>query len=540
MKLVNPNPISTLVLAGLISALLSQSVWAEAGRAVFVSGDVMVRASDGSERPLRKRDEVESGETLLTGRKGVVQLRMADKGFIAIRPNSEFRIEEFQMGERKEQDRGIFALLKGGFRAVTGVIGKRERKSYQVRSTTATIGIRGTDYSARLCQQDCQQGVGGDRTGGAADGLYVGVNDGGITLTNDLGTLDLDQLQYGYVQDARSAPVALLTAPEFLFDRSPRPDANAEDEGGSAASGTESTSETVARRATVAPKSADVNDSPTLQRDLDADETVLSKDEIQQQTNVEIVAETLGGSFNLVNEIQSTRQVVSATSDGNSRIMDVTNNAFGAASVVNNNLTRFQGVAVTGQDAVISPGSSNVVDLGFDPVSGIAWGRWSGGSAQVVTASNVRTPSLESSSLHWVVAPEQNENFALPAQGTASFQLVGNSSPTDNFGHSGILGNATLDANFTTMSVDSSVAIGIDNRVWNGSAQGMSLQSDGAFGGAMNSQVLDANERQFEGTGQAAGFITNGAAGAGMGFVLQSNIDGSSHAVTGTAVFQKK
>lgn len=532
----------TVIGMSVVGMTCSMPTWAEAGKAVFVSGDVSVKADDGSIRLLSKRDSVEAGDTVMTGHKGIVQLRMADKGFIAIRPNSEFRIDEFQLGERKEQDRGFFSLLKGGFRAVTGVIGKRERKSYQVRSTTATIGIRGTDYSARLCQQDCRQfGGQGDRTGGAADGLYVGVNTGGITLTNDLGTLDLDRLQYGYVKDSTSAPVALLTAPEFLFDRSPRPSQeNEEESGGGNAQGTENTSETVAKRETVAPKAADVSDSSTIRRDLDVDQTELSQSEIDEKTSIEIVAETVGGSFSLLSEIESSRQIVSALSDGSFAIANVTENPYGIASVVNNNLTRFQGIAANGQSAVVTPGSSNVLDLGFDPVSGIAWGRWSGGSAQLVTSNNILTPSLQNNSLHWIAAPEQDGNFALPSSGTASYQLVGNTSPTDNFGHAGVLGSANLNANFNTMTVASDVAIGIDNRVWNGSASGMSLQSNGAFNGVMNTTVLDANERTFQGNGQASGFITNGAAGAGMGFVLQSQIDGSNHAVTGTAVFQKQ
>jgi hypothetical protein len=45
--------------------------------------------------------------------------------------------------------------LKGGVRALTGLIGKRNPQNVEVRTTTATIGIRGTSFDARICESDC-------------------------------------------------------------------------------------------------------------------------------------------------------------------------------------------------------------------------------------------------------------------------------------------------------------------------------------------------------------------------------------------------
>ncbi len=52
----------------------------------------------------------------------------------------------------------MLRLLKGGFRTVSGLIGKRgNADAYKLRAATATIGIRGTDFSTRLCAtKDCQ------------------------------------------------------------------------------------------------------------------------------------------------------------------------------------------------------------------------------------------------------------------------------------------------------------------------------------------------------------------------------------------------
>ncbi len=48
------------------------------------------------------------------------------------------------------------SLLKGGLRTIMGAIGKRKPDACQMRTTVATIGIRGTHFCVLFCQADCQ------------------------------------------------------------------------------------------------------------------------------------------------------------------------------------------------------------------------------------------------------------------------------------------------------------------------------------------------------------------------------------------------
>ena len=63
----------------------------------------------------------------------------------------------------------------------------------------ATLGIRGTDYTARLCSGDCG---GSANQGNEEDGLYIGVSVGGVWVKNDAGNLDIDKNEYGFVAKA--------------------------------------------------------------------------------------------------------------------------------------------------------------------------------------------------------------------------------------------------------------------------------------------------------------------------------------------------
>ena len=67
--------------------------------------------------------------------------------------------------------------MRGGLRAVSGFIGKRNRRNYAMRTPVATIGIRGSSYDL-YCQGTCVDPDGPhDPTG---NGLFVEVTDGEI------------------------------------------------------------------------------------------------------------------------------------------------------------------------------------------------------------------------------------------------------------------------------------------------------------------------------------------------------------------------
>jgi hypothetical protein len=186
-----------------------------------------------------------------------------------------------------------------------------------------------------------------------------------------------------------------------------------------------------------------------------------------------------------------------------------------------------------------TPGTTSTINLGFDPSTGIAWGRWYNGQVGFQNSSGSSALDMTSTSLHWVAGPDQVAEIALPSSGVRSFSLVGNTDPTDNLGNIGVLGDATLTANFNSRTVDTSVAVGINGQVWNGAGSGYAISSTGGFGGALDSVQVNTGSGTVSGTGSTAGFITNNATGAGMGFTMDANINSTPTTVNGTAVFQR-
>ena len=110
-------------------------------------------------------------------------------------------------------------------------------------------------------------------------------------------------------------------------------------------------------------------------------------------------------------------------------------------------------------------GSSTKVQSDVSPLLMLRWGRWAGGAATVTDLSGNTTTALDLSqrSLHWVEAADTAAAPTIPQFGSATYALMGATSPTDRAGHTGILNNASLNADFTHQTVSASFDVTVTN-----------------------------------------------------------------------------
>jgi FecR protein len=134
-----------------------------------------------------------------------------------------------------------------------------------------------------------------------------------------------------------------------------------------------------------------------------------------------------------------------------------------------------------GPHSTYSLGTAQVVESGFDPATGMTWGRWGGGQAIVTNGSQSVGIDLHNASLHYIFAGSQSGPVTLPLTGTATYDVIGSTSPTNGAGAVGTLNSASLAANFTDRTVDASVNIAIAGQTWSGSASHMPIYRDQYF-----------------------------------------------------------
>lgn len=132
-------------LAGLLAAVAMESALASAAGLVdFAVGDARATGPDGRARALAKGAEINAGDRILTNQ-GRVQIRFSDGAYVSLQPNTTFEVRQYAFDGRTDgSEKGVFGLLRGALRTVTGLIGRVNRDAYQIQTPTATVGIRGT------------------------------------------------------------------------------------------------------------------------------------------------------------------------------------------------------------------------------------------------------------------------------------------------------------------------------------------------------------------------------------------------------------
>jgi len=170
-------------LAWLVSAALAaagNAAAAPAGNVDFAIGGVSVTGADGRARPAAKGQTLESGDRIVTT-DGRAQIKFTDGAYVSLQPNTDFAIRDYRYdGKTDGSERGVFGLVRGALRTVTGAIGRVNRSNYQIQTPTATIGIRGTGGLIQV------QDDGTTRVRGFS-GIW--------TVTNAGGTLDVGPRQ---------------------------------------------------------------------------------------------------------------------------------------------------------------------------------------------------------------------------------------------------------------------------------------------------------------------------------------------------------
>ena len=238
---MRPNILRALLAAVFLCAGGAFAQGQPVGRVLLAAGDTFA-VRNGQPVRLAYNSPVEFKDVLRTGAQSSLQVRFVDEGLISLRENSEFAIEDYKFAQEKpDEERAFFRLIKGGFRSVTGLIGRARHASYRVQTQTATIGIRGTDYAARLCQ-------GGECGANVKDGLYgtvLGISSGTnqITVQNE-GTPQPVTFGIGqnfFIPDAKTAPQQLLQPPTFVSFR-PQGKAQAAQQGGQGSGGEQASS----------------------------------------------------------------------------------------------------------------------------------------------------------------------------------------------------------------------------------------------------------------------------------------------------------
>ncbi len=197
-----------LILLLSLTTLLSNAYAEIAGVVLLAKGSSFAINKEGTQRPLKRRSKILEGDTLSTTKNGKLQIRFIDKALLTLKENSKLDVSAYQLAkDETESEEVVMNLITGGFRTITGSIGKGKKSAYTVNTPAASIGIRGTNYEIAQ-EQD------GD--------FVIAVWAGGITVTNEQGSINVGtNSEFDFVRvKPDEEPEGLDEQPEALTDTS--------------------------------------------------------------------------------------------------------------------------------------------------------------------------------------------------------------------------------------------------------------------------------------------------------------------------------
>lgn len=400
------------LLAGALLLAAAGAAAAQAGRVVLAVGEVS--AQRGADRlRISAGANVVGGDTIFTAAQSHAQIRFADDALVALKPDTELRIEQFAFSGRNDgNERAVFRLVRGGFRTVTGQIGQVDRETYRVLTTQATIGIRGTHYALQVCAPDqCRDGP---NEPAAAPGLYGGVFEGRVAAITAFGSSEYGEREWFHVPDGE-APRRLLAPPLFLADRL---------DGRPVYAQRRAPAERKAPGDLTFPK---VPEFPLAFAQPDPPFVFQATEDLD---NGPVFTPTNRGYA--IGSDRYTLEVGTTTPDNPRLSVDGEG--------------RLRGVTTPSLNA--NAGSANIVDTGRDATNtGLNWGRWAGaGSTIAQTVPGGEVIRNDGGNLHYVYGTLAT---ALPTSGTVNFAAIGGTRPTDSgTGAAGTLisgGNISVD-----------------------------------------------------------------------------------------------
>lgn len=131
---------------------LSAFVWSNIGNVAALKGDANILRNSETLK-IKSGIALEVKDKIVTSSQSRVQVILKDNTVVTIGPDSSFIFDAYTFGT-KENSQIAMHIDRGFFRSVTGKIGKLAPERFKVKTVSATIGIRGTDFSALVSEQE--------------------------------------------------------------------------------------------------------------------------------------------------------------------------------------------------------------------------------------------------------------------------------------------------------------------------------------------------------------------------------------------------
>jgi len=129
---------------------ITATAWAaDVGEIKVVQGAAQIER--GKERlPVKVGMAVQEADKVVTAAESTVGITFADNSLLSIGPNSVLAIDKYVFDSTTHAGQFDSTLSKGTLAVVSGKIVKQSPEAMRVRTPTAIMGVRGTEFIVRV------------------------------------------------------------------------------------------------------------------------------------------------------------------------------------------------------------------------------------------------------------------------------------------------------------------------------------------------------------------------------------------------------
>ena len=122
---------------------------ADIGQIKVSKGSVTIERG-GGQMPGTVGTRLEASDVVRTGSDGSVGITMTDDSLLSAGPNSVLALDRYEFDDVTSKGRFDASLGKGTLAVVSGRLAKQSRDAMTVRTPSAVLGVRGTEFVVRV------------------------------------------------------------------------------------------------------------------------------------------------------------------------------------------------------------------------------------------------------------------------------------------------------------------------------------------------------------------------------------------------------
>jgi len=133
----------------LILSFAAPAIAADIGLVKVSNGSVEIERA-GAKIQAEVGTAVQTSDVLRTGANGSAGITFSDNSLLSIGPNTVFEIDRYQFDSTTHSGEFQGSLKQGRLAAISGKMVKQSPESMKIRTPTAVMGVRGTEFVVQV------------------------------------------------------------------------------------------------------------------------------------------------------------------------------------------------------------------------------------------------------------------------------------------------------------------------------------------------------------------------------------------------------